>query len=210
MKLSNIACLDPAITSTGRKGLQGASSADRAMWQEMQSDWGNFAIETAHATEELKKNIDTDSISSEPAPVDDTTDYTGSNKTSLTTTRIGQQFFRRAVLSAYQFKCCITGLAVPKLLVASHIVPWRDDASNRLNPRNGLCLSMLHDKAFDTGIITIAENMTVMVSHKDKASNDSFFDSALMAFDGKQIALPDKFAPHGEFLAYHRQHIFSA
>jgi len=35
------------------------------------------------------------------------------------------------------------------LLVASHIVPWRSDPGNRLNPKNGLCLSAIHDRAFD-------------------------------------------------------------
>jgi putative restriction endonuclease len=33
MKLSNIASLDPAITTTGRKGLIGASATDKAMWE---------------------------------------------------------------------------------------------------------------------------------------------------------------------------------
>ncbi|MHB1495004.1 MAG: HNH endonuclease [Acidithiobacillus sp.] len=51
-------------------------------------------------------------------------------------------------------------------LIASHINPWQVDAKNRLNPRNGCCLSMLHDKAFDAGIITIAEDMTVLVSRR--------------------------------------------
>ncbi|MDD4978202.1 MAG: HNH endonuclease [Gallionella sp.] len=210
MKLSNIASLDPAITSTGRRGLAGASAADKAMWLEMESDWDNFAIETERAIGALGVDADVQAaISSEPTLVDENIDYTGSNKQVITTTRVGQNFFRRAVLSAYQYKCCITGLAVPKLLVASHIVPWRDDASNRLNPKNGLCLSMLHDKAFDVGVITITENMTVMVSRKQASADDYFFNSALLAYDGKSIASPEKFAPHQDFLAYHRQHIFS-
>jgi putative restriction endonuclease len=41
MKLTNIASLDPAITGSGRKGLAGASAADRAMWDEMQANWEN-------------------------------------------------------------------------------------------------------------------------------------------------------------------------
>lgn len=210
MKLSNIASLDPAITSTGRKGLAGASSADKAMWLEMQSNWESFAIEAEQAVEALGASAGIEPVSSDLAFIDENIDYTGSNKTVLTTTRVGQNFFRRAVLSAYQYKCCITGLSVPKLLVASHIIPWRDDEANRLNPKNGLCLSMLHDKAFDVGIITITENMTVMVSRKQASQEDQFFDLSLLAYDGKPIALPEKFAPHGEFLAYHRQHIFSA
>jgi predicted restriction endonuclease len=210
MKLSNIASLDPAITSTGRKGLDGASAADKTMWLEMESDWESFAIEAERAIEMLGTDTDIKSTASELTLADEPIDYTGHNKTVSTTTRVGQNFFRRAVLSAYQYKCCITGLAVPKLLVASHIVPWRDDASNRLNPKNGLCLSMLHDKAFDVGIITITENMTVMVSRKQTSIEDCFFDSALLAYDGKNIALPEKFSPHNDFLTYHRQHIFSA
>lgn len=210
MKLTNIASLDPAITSTGRKGLEGASAADKAMWEEMQADWERFAIEAQHSenvfgiTPEFGADID------KTAMPDEIVDYTGSNKTVQTTTRVGQAFFRRAVLSAYNYQCCITGLSVPKLLVASHIIPWRVDAVNRLNPRNGLCLSMLHDKAFDAGIIAVAEDMTVSVSRKHVAKADYFFNSALLAYDGKPIALPEKFRPLAEFLSYHRQHVFEA
>jgi hypothetical protein len=204
MKLTNIASLDPAITSSGRKGLDGASAADKTMWEEMQANWEQFAIEAQNATSVCGADIDDISIP------DEMTDYTGSNKTVQTTIRVGQNFFRRSVLSAYDYRCCITGLAVPKLLVASHIIPWRFDTANRLNPRNGLCLSMLHDKAFDAGIIAISEEMTVSVSRKCIIKGDYFFNSALLAYDGKPIVLPEKFFPLEEFLAYHRQNIFEA
>ena len=42
MKLVNIASLDPEITGTGRSGLKNASTNDRAMWDEMQDNWGPF------------------------------------------------------------------------------------------------------------------------------------------------------------------------
>lgn len=210
MKLTNIASLDPAITSTGRKGLEGASAADKAMWEEMQADWERFAIEINQAGNVWGSTAEEEATVADTSMPDEIVDYTGSNKTVQTTTRIGQDFFRRTVLSAYDYRCCITGLAVPKLLVASHIVPWRVDAANRLNPRNGLCLSMLHDKAFDAGIITITEDMTVRVSRKHATNSDHFFNSALLAYDGKPIALPEKFRPHAEFVAYHRQHVFVA
>ncbi|MBC8288419.1 MAG: HNH endonuclease, partial [Nitrospinae bacterium] len=139
-----------------------------------------------------------------------TVDYTGSNKAVQSTTRVGQNFFRRSVLSAYNSKCCISGMAIPSLLVASHIVPWRVDEKNRLNPRNGLCLSVLHDKAFDIGVITITNKMTVSVSRSRTSNEDPFFDSAILAYDGKPIFLPEKFHPNTEFLSYHRQHIFES
>ncbi|MCL4780939.1 MAG: HNH endonuclease [Gammaproteobacteria bacterium] len=204
MKLTNIASLDPAITLSGRKGLEGASTTDKAMWEEAQADWERFAEEAQLALTLFGATTD------RTPPANDSDDYTGHNRTVTTTTRVGQDFFRRSVLSAYNYRCCITGLSVPTLLVASHIVPWSSDAKNRLNPRNGLCLSMLHDKAFDAGIIGIAADMTIRISRKHAVKSDPFFDSALLAYDGRPIVPPEKFHPLEEFLAYHRQHIFSA
>lgn len=120
MKLANIASLDPAITSTGRKGLEGASATDKAMWQEMQMDWEKFAIEIQQAVQTVQMFTESETLSGEI--FDDLTDYTGNNKLTLKITRIGQDFFRRTVLSAYNYRCCISGLAVSRLLVASHIV----------------------------------------------------------------------------------------
>jgi len=207
MKLVNIASLDPAITSTGRSGLKSASSSDKAMWEEMQADWDRFANEVQKATSTF--GIDELSIDDkDTSELNEFIDYTGINKPVQTTTRVGQNLFRRSVLSAYEDKCCITGLALSKLLVASHIIPWRVDTANRLNPSNGLCLSMLHDKAFDIGILTILEDMTIRVSQKCTENTDQFFNSALLAYDGKPIFSPKKFKPHAEFLAYHREYVF--
>ncbi len=209
MKLSNIASLDPVITSSGRRGLEGASLSDKSMWDEMQSNWGDFIKESEkemHRLTESEQFISANNIPQENES--GTTDFRGTDKTVQTKVRVGQSFFRKAVLSAYNNKCCISGLTIPKLLVASHIVPWCVDESNRLNPKNGLLLSMLHDKAFDLGLITVNEDMTIRVSKKEPTSNDSFYEASIRSFEGKEITLPEKFHPHSEFLAYHREYIF--
>lgn len=211
MKLTNIASLDPAITATGRKGLKGASKADRQMWEEMQNGWEHFVVQSENAINEVlsKSSVENSEIQDNQDPAAEQQDYTGENKIVKSKTRVGQKFFRKAVLSAYDNKCCITGLSVPQLLVASHILPWSVDRENRLNPRNGLSLSMLHDKAFDSGLITIDRNMIVCVSKRKAISkNDKFFVSALQDYHGKPIFQPEKFQPHGDFLAYHRENIF--
>ena len=209
MKLTNIASLDPAMTAAGRSGLRNVSATDRAMWEEMQTDWHRFAAEARQAASALGVAAQFEADVDDSGMPDEVLDYTGSDRTAQATIRLGQAFFRRTVLSAYDYRCCITGLAVPALLVASHIVPWRVDVKNRLNPRNGLCLSALHDRSFDAGIITITENMTVSVSGKYAAANeDRFFEAALSVYDGMPITLPEKFRPHPKFLAFHRQHIF--
>ncbi len=204
MKLSNIASLDPAITSTGRVGLRGASAADRAMWTEMKNNSENFALECQTALQEVEGQVAPTSDSVEDVDID----RVGEDRVVQATERIGQSFFRSMVLSAYGGRCCITGLSVPRLLVASHIVPWRINKLHRLNPRNGLALSALHDRAFDAGLITINEDMTVRVSDKHSAMSDDFFSKAIEYYRGKPIHLPKKFGIGEEFLAFHREHVF--
>ncbi|MEJ1958212.1 MAG: hypothetical protein WDM70_01095 [Nitrosomonadales bacterium] len=108
MKLTNIASLDPAITSTGRKGLEGASATDKAMWQEMQANWGRFAIEAQQAANTLEPLLKLNQLSIILLCRMRLPTTQGVNKTVLTTTRVGQNFFRRSVLSAYEYRCCIT------------------------------------------------------------------------------------------------------
>ena len=204
MKLSNIASLDPAITSTGRAGLRAASANDRAMWNEMQSDWERFAIESEQAMADVEGRDGLDRETSQ----DEMPSRMGQDRATQTTTRVGQDFFRTAVLSAYNGRCCITGLSLPALLVASHIVPWSHDSANRVNPRNGLLLSALHDKAFDSGFITIRDDMTVQVSRKHNVGYDQFFSESIEFYNGKPISQPEKFTPDREFLVYHREQIF--
>ncbi len=125
--------------------------------------------------------------------------------------RRGQQFFRQSILNAYGIRCCISGINAPRLLVASHIKPWRDFPADRLNPRNGLCLSSLHDAAFDSGLITLDGNLRVVLSKRLR----SYFpqpalEQSFVPFEGQPIRLPDQLAePDAEFLSFHRREIFT-
>ena len=170
----------------------------------MTSDWERFANEAHKALQDVQlvgqSDVNEVILESGVSPRE------GVDRPVETTARIGQSFFRSAVLSAYDQQCCITGLAVPRLLVASHIVPWRIDPANRVNPRNGLLLSALHDRAFDTVLLTINEDMTVRVS--PAYSEDEFFSSTVAAYQGRPIRLPERFHPEREFLAYHRENVF--
>lgn len=201
MKLVNISSLDPKITSTGRTGLRNTSLLDRLTWAEMQTDWAQFAIQADQVTREVGV--------AEEAPDNQLEEsHLGEDRPVEATTRIGQRFFRRTVMSSYAGRCCITGLSNPSLLIASHIIPWSHDKSNRVNPRNGLLLSALHDKAFDSGIITITDDMTVRVSTEHLQGDDDFFAKSIGVYNGHQISLPQKFEPHRDFLRYHREHVF--
>lgn len=126
--------------------------------------------------------------------------------------RRGQQFFRQAILNAYDVRCCISGINVPRLLVASHIKPWGKFPTDRLNPKNGLCLSTLHDAAFDSGLITLDDKLSVVLSKRLR----TFFpqpalEQNFVPFDGKPIRLPEKLAePDMDFLRFHREEVFQS
>lgn len=206
MKMLNIASLDPAITSTGRTGLGNASALDREVWDEFHSDWERLAVECQLLRQQLDKNIveDLEPESDELLPED----FTGEIRQILTTQRIKQHFFRRAVLSNYRGRCCMSGLSEPRLLIASHIVPWSKDKANRLNPSNGLCLSAIHDRAFDKGLITLSDDFRIVVSEELKRRDEIFVKEVLLPLNGKPIELPERFMPSVEFISHHRANLF--
>jgi len=206
MKMLNIASIDPAITSTGRVGLRGDSALDREVWAEFHSDWERLAVECQLHRQELDKNIVADLEPESDELIPD--DFTGETRQVITTQRIKQHFFRRAVLSSYRGRCCMCGVSDPRLLVASHIVPWSKDKANRLNPSNGLCLSAIHDRAFDKGLITLTDDFKIVVSKELKRKNEPFIMEVLLPLNGRTIEPPERFAPQAEFIAWHRKELF--
>jgi predicted restriction endonuclease len=203
MKLVNFASLDPVIQSGGRKGLGNASCADKEIWEEFHNDWEKLTSEC----EILLQNINTNNL-----PVEEkekVISYNGGTRDAIVSVRIGQQFFRKSVLSSYQNICCISGVSLSQLLVASHIIPWSKSKENRLNPSNGLCLSAIHDKAFDQGFLTVTSDYTILVSELLKQISDGNQQMKLMvSSDKKKIILPQKFLPNKDFLEWHNKNIF--
>ena len=83
------------------------------------------------------------------------------------------------------------------------------DEKNRLNPRNGICLNSIHDKAFDKGYITITPEFKVKLSPIfNEYKRDNSIKDLFLQYDNKEITLPDKFLPSREFLDFHYQKIF--
>lgn len=208
MKLVNFASLDPAITNTGRSGLGNASALDREVWEEFHANWEKLALECALLNQRLRTEHAEPVTEPETDEAFDLNDFTGDTRQVLTEQRIKQNFFRRAVLASYRGRCCMSGLSEPRLLIASHIVPWSKDKANRLNPSNGLCLSALHDKAFDCGLITLDENFCITVSDELRRKKEPFMHATLLAIEGKPIEFPERFSPALGFLERHRTEIF--
>ena len=204
MKVGNFGRLDPDLKKQGIVGLTNGSKLEEEVWNEFNGNWEKLAYESElliaeFQNKKIEENIEID-LSDIPQ---------GKEREAIVRTRVNQSFFRSTILSSYNQRCCITGLSIPKFLVASHILPWKIDEKNRLNPQNGLCLNSLHDKAFDGGFITVTTDYKILVSkffndYLDEKSVADFF----LKFDKQQIILPDRFLPSKEFLNYHNNEIF--
>lgn len=206
MKVGNFGRLDPELKKQGIVGLTHGSKIEEEVWEEFNGNWEKLAFES----ETLIANyVDRPIEETSEIETYDLFDKEGKDKEIIVKQRVNQNFFRSTILSSYYSKCCITGLSIPDFLVASHIVPWSMDKENRLNPRNGLCLNSIHDKAFDKGFITITSDYKVKVSKffKDYETDESVKDF-FVKFNSHSINLPDKFLPSQEFLDFHYKNIF--
>lgn len=133
-------------------------------------------------------------------------DYEIENKKQEINARIKQSRFRKKVLGNFSFKCCISGIKEEDLLVASHIIPWKDRTTSRLDPTNGLCLFITYDKLFDKGYFTLTDDYKIIiVGNLAKYSQD--LQQILNGIDGKHITSPIK-QINKEYIEYHRTKIF--
>lgn len=206
MRLSNFASVDPFHITRGIAGLKGGIKQVKPIWDEFH----NNREELIYISEQILANYQkTSLINKYPQELRGTENLTGEDKISETKRRVNQYVFREMVLSNYTFRCAISGINIPELLIASHIVPWSIEKTVRLNPENGICLSPLYDKAFDIGLITITQDFKVKLSSILEEETDKlYYKYAFAPYNGVTIHLPSKYLPNKEFLAYHHRNIF--
>ena len=170
---------------------------DKIIWKFFNNDWEKSVYESEDKIIDFENKLK--NITEFPK---------GKERDSIVKSRINQNFFRSAVLTSYQNKCCITGLPFAELLNASHIIPWAVDNNNRLNPHNGLCLNVLHDRAFDRGLITIKPDYTIDISPSINNFLDKSVKDYFLCFKNQKIILPQRFVPERSFLEFHNKNIF--
>ena len=186
-KLGNFGAFDPQLAARNISGLAHGSKLDRAVWDEFHQDWNGLVV-LAH---DLRSRVGP-TQSSEYVPV---APSGPSEKIVTATQRLHQSFFRDAVLSSYNNRCCITGLPIPECLVAGHIIPWSKDESRRADPTNGVCLSATFDCLFECGLIAIEDDYTLRVDRSLQESKDQAIAELVSRRQGRAIFLPARFRP---------------
>ena len=198
-KLGNFGAFDPELKKRNISGLPHASKLDREVWDEFHKNWNALVLKARNlrelAGDKLQEALE---INFPTGP---------SEREVKTKQRIHQSFFRQAVLSSYENTCCITGIAIPECLTASHIVPWSISEKYRTDPTNGLCLSATFDRLFDNGLITISNNFNIVVSGKLMRTTGPSYD-LVCSYHKKPIIPPKRFLPSVERLKWHYENIF--
>ncbi len=203
MKACNFASLDPLMVASGRAGLGNVSRDDRALWAAFAAEPTRVAEAASlawarHAALEVTAPLFASEPTGGPAPTE---------ATRTVRVRLVQTFFRESLLTSYGASCAVTGLAEPELLVASHILPWATNEQRRADPRNGLLLNALLDKAFDRFLITFDESHRLLVSPRLRAEGKRA--SAILDHEGAVLRMPERFAPDPAALAWHRAEHFA-
>ena len=201
-KLGNIKACDPMRHGAG---LSHASRLDAMVWEEYQERGDSLLEEALGILASAGGSLKGQAPTFEPSLLDPPA---GRDRTVVTVVRANQSYFRNALLENYDRRCCVTGLAVEQLLVASHIKPWRtaDPATERLSPENGLLLDALHDRAFDKGLMTIDYDLRIVVS--PRVPRDEPGQSLLWRYAGRRISVPGRFRPRREFIEYHNDLVY--
>jgi putative restriction endonuclease len=204
LKLSNFASFDPYHKARGIRAMPNTSKLDKRIWDEFTNNWKDMIFESENILASRQKT----SIEKK-YKFEDISNKKGEHRIAEIKIRVNQDFFRNVILSIYNFRCAISGIDIPDLLIASHIIPWAKNEKERLNPQNGICLSPLYDRCFDLGYIGITSDYRVKFSKSLRSNlHKGYFSRHFGKLENSQIRLPDRFLPLPEFLEYHYKNVF--
>ncbi len=208
MRLGNFASVDPYHQQRGITGLRNGIKQVQPIWDEFFNNQEELIFESEKILAE-KENITLEDKYDNLFP--DIKDLKGETKIRAVKTRVNQSVFREMILTNYTSKCAITGIDIPDLLFASHIIPWSENEKERLNPENGICLSALYDRAFDKGYLGFTNDYNVLLSHKLKEkSSTEYYSKYFAPIENIKLVVPNKYHPSKVFLEYHRDTIFNS
>ena len=125
--------------------------------------------------------------------------------------RVGQKLFSDAVKDNYNYACCFPECPISDsdedFLIGAHIARWADKPELRGNLDNGLCLCLMHDRAFEIGLFTISKDLRVIVNNELITTLGSLWcKQNLMPYNGKAIRR-GAVLPMEEAIRYHWERI---
>ena len=184
MRLNNFASCDPKLIERGIKALGDQKKRCQPLWDEFYNDQEKLIYESERILAEYQD-----------------TDIETKYKTLLDDIPINIKGETRLRI--------VKRIDINQLLVASHIIPWASNETERMNPENGICLSSLYDKAFDKGLISFTNDGKVIFSDKLKENvGKHYYNYYFSQIEGQYLSKPNKYNPNPLFLEWHRDVVF--
>ena len=207
-RLVNYASYDPQLKQRGISGMSHGGKKCEEYWNEFVDDREKLLYESERILAQYEGTSIVNKYKKELKDIP--SGIVGDTKIRQVKIRVNQNVFRQIVLANYDYKCALTGIDIPELLVASHIIPWSENKEERLNPTNGICLSSLYDKAFDQGLISFDSSFKVLFSERLSSNvGKEYFDKYFSPIQNKSLAETKKYAINPTFLEWHRDCIFN-
>ena len=202
-KLGNLGFCDNTLRERGVRGLSNVSKVDVRVWEKyVGNERGKKPLGPLLADASMiagERDIDIGFLFDE-APTQQKTPLT-SERLVLRKERRSQQFFREVILAGYGGRCAISGLCVPELTEAAHIIPWSKREECRLLPSNGIALNTLLHRAYDADLLGIDEKCRVYVSRPLlKGAKDSKLQAFFESVDGATLQSSRHFTPSAVLL----------
>lgn len=206
LRLVNFAACDPYILATGRHGMQSGAKQCQPYWDEFNSDREALLFES----EKILAGLEGTTVEQKyKKSLTHIGELKGEDRLREVQTRVNQNVFRKIILSNYDWKCALSGIDIPELLVASHIKPWAVCEQERLNPENGICLSSLYDDCFDKGLIGFDSDYKVVMSRRITENCDkNYFANYFEPIRNRKLILPEEHKPDQSFLEWHMDEVF--
>ena len=208
MRLSNYASFDPLLQARGIVGLRGGGDKCKAYWDEFMNNREELVFECERIRASFEQ---TDIENKYQVVLDDIPEFiTGKTREQLVRVRVNQSVFREIVLANYNRRCALTGIDIPELLVASHIIPWASNTEERMNPKNGICLSALYDKAFDRGLISFSDQYRIIFSSQleENVGKEYYASYFKPVAECSLVTQGLKYPADPRFLEWHRDCVF--
>ena len=188
MRLGNYAHVDPFHQERGVVGLKKGIRQVEPIWAEFNDNKEELVYESERILADYQHTTIEEAY---PEIEFDLKDLTGEMKIRAVKVRVNQNVFRKMILKTYTNQCAISGIDLPELLVAGHIIPWSENKQERLNPENGLCLSNLYDRAYEKALICIDTEYKLLISKQLKTeSSKPFYQEFFGRFEHQLIRVP--------------------
>lgn len=202
MRLCNFASCDPVLKAKGIEGLRAGVKTCSPYWDEFAHNRGKL-ISMAEACR--AKLIEATDINS---------DYS-LNHISEWDNLVNEMYdfkFQAIIKRNYNDHCAISGVKIPQLLTACHIIPVSESEEESIKADNGLLLSLNFAKAYVNGLIGIDDHYILHLSDELLSHQfDPNFSTFFRKFERKELLLNDvAVKPDKSFLQWHMDTVFNS